>query len=186
MGKLSTYTFISLDGYYKGENNDISWNKHGQEENAFAGESANATPGGATLILGRVTYEMMASFWPTPMAAEMMPEVARGMNNARKIVFSKTLQDVSWKNTTLLKGDLFAEVKRLKETTPHDMTILGSGSIVTQLASYGLIDHFQIMLNPVTIGQGTSLFQGTPLNMKLTNTRTFPSGVILLGYDPVR
>lgn len=187
MGKLGSYTFVSLEGYYKDSDNDIRWNKHGEEENAYAGENANATPGGGTLIFGRITYEMMAAFWPTKMAAEMLPEVARGMNNARKIVFSKTLNEVSWANTTLIKGDLVSEIQKLKSSTPHDMTILGSGSIVTQLAAHNLIDSYQIMLNPIAIGGGTPLFKGInpPINLRLTNTRTFRSGVVLLCYEPV-
>jgi dihydrofolate reductase len=188
MGKLGTFTFISIDGYYKDINNDFSWNKHGPEENAFAGENVNASPGGTTLVFGRVTYEMMASFWPTPMASEMLPDVARGMNNAHKIVFSKTLKKASWENTTVVNGNLIKEIKKLKDTTPHDLTILGSGSIVTQLAGHDLIDYYQIMLNPIAIGGGTPLFTGVnpPVNLKLTNTRIFKSGVVLLCYEPIR
>jgi len=182
MRKLSTFTFISLDGYYKGENNDISWHKHGQEEGEFSAESLKAEN---TLLFGRVTYEMMAGFWPSPMAFESFPDTAEGMNKAEKIVFSKTLNSVDWKNTKLAKGDVIEEVKTLKASPGNDLTILGSGSIVTQLAEQGLIDEFQIMIDPVAIGAGKPLFKNISqqLSLKLVNSRTFKSGVVLNSYQ---
>ena len=186
MGKIGTFTFVSLDGYYKGDNNDTSWNNHGEEENAFAAENANSNPSGI-LLFGRVTYQMMAGFWPTPMAMESIPVVAKAMNASRKIVFSKTLSAATWNNTQLIKGDLISEIQKLKDTPGADVTILGSGSIITQLAAHNLIDHYQIMLNPVAIGSGTPLFKDiSRLNLKLTKTRTFKSGVVLLSYECIK
>jgi len=184
MRKLSSFTFITLDGYYKGENNDISWHKHGQEEGEFSAESLKNE---STLLFGRVTYEMMSSFWPSPMAFESFPEVAEGMNKAEKIVFSKTLNTVDWKNTKLIKGDLIEEIKTIKASPGNDLTILGSGSIVTQLADQGLIDEFQIMIDPLAIGAGTPLFQGLThsLNLRLVSSRTFKSGVVLNSYESI-
>src|SRR5689334_1931698 len=95
MAKLASFTFISLDGYYKGVNDDISWNNHGPEENEHAAQNAKANVNGA-LIFGRTTYQMMHGFWTSPMAEETMPEVAKGMNQLRKIVFSRTLNEVTW------------------------------------------------------------------------------------------
>ncbi len=185
MRKLSSFTFITLDGYYKGENNDISWHKHGQEEGEFSAESLKAEN---TLIFGRLTYQMMASFWPSPMAFESFPDVAARMNKAEKIVFSKTLDSVDWKNTKLVKDDLIEEVKTIKASPGNNLTILGSGSIVTQLAEQGLIDEFQIMIAPVAIGAGTPLFKNISqqLSLKLVNSRTFKSGVVLHSYESVQ
>ena len=101
------------------------------EWNAFVAENAN---GGGQLLFGRITYEFMASYWPTPMAVENNPVVAERMNGMPKIVFSRTLDEASWNNTTLVKGDLVAEVRKLKKDAGADMAILGSGSIVSQLA----------------------------------------------------
>ncbi|MGN7885810.1 dihydrofolate reductase family protein [Dyadobacter endophyticus] len=182
MGKLIAYNFTTLNGYFKGVDNDISWHRHGEEENGFAADNLEAK---ATLLFGRVTYEMMAGFWPTSIAADNMPEVAKGMNEAEKIVFSTSLQNVDWENTTLVKGDLLEAVRKLKAIPGKVMTILGSGSIITQLAEARLIDEYQFMIDPVAIGKGTPSFQGLTqkLDLKLTAHRVFESGVVLLSYE---
>ncbi|MCF0069280.1 dihydrofolate reductase family protein [Dyadobacter sp. CY261] len=184
MGKLIAYNFITLNGYYKGPDNDISWHRHGEEESGFASENMEAK---ATLLFGRVTYEMMASFWPTPMALEQMPDVAKGMNESEKIVFSSTLESVDWENTTIIQSDLVEAVRELKSDPDRVMTILGSGSIIAQLAEAGLIDEYQYMIDPVALGSGTPSFQGLTrkLDLKLTDSRIFKSGVVLLTYEPL-
>jgi len=186
VGKLSVFNFVTLDGYFEGpEKGNISWHKHGGEEAEYAA-SRLGTDG--TLLFGRVTYQFMASYWPTPVALENDPVVAEGMNAADKIVFSTTLEKADWSNTQIVRSDITEEVKQLKQTSGKDMTILGSGSIVTQFAEAGLIDEFQIMADPVAIGGGTSIFNGMKrkLDLKLTKTKTFESGVVLLCYEPVR
>ena len=184
MGKLIAYNFTTLNGLYKGPDNDISWHRHGAEEGAFASNNLEAR---ATLLFGRVTYEMMASWWPSPMAMESMPEVAQGMNESKKIVFSTTLDSVDWENTTLINGNLVEEVRKLKAIPGKVMTILGSGSIIGQLADAGLIDEYQFMIDPVALGDGTPSFKGLTykLDLKLTDVRKFDSGVVLLSYVPL-
>src|SRR6185295_15364577 len=131
MRKLGMFMQLSLDGYFADAMSDMSWaHKQDEEWNAFA--SANASGGGA-LLFGRVTYQMMASFWPTPAAAQTMPAVAEGMNAMPKYVASRTLKEATWRNTQIIKGDLVAEVRTLKQQAGPDITILGSGSIVAQL-----------------------------------------------------
>ncbi|OGR87935.1 MAG: dihydrofolate reductase [Elusimicrobia bacterium RIFCSPLOWO2_01_FULL_60_11] len=183
MSKLSSFTFISLDGYYKGPNGDIGWHKHGVEENEYAAEGLES---GGTLLFGRVTYELMESYWPTPLALQNDPAVAEGMNQAKKIVFSGTLKKAKWSNTKLVKENIFEEIKKMKEMPGKGMTLLGSGSILTQFAEKGLIDEYQFMVNPVVLGSGTPIFKGIKrkLDLKLTDTRTFRSGVVLLTYRP--
>lgn len=184
MGKLIAYNFTTLNGYFKGPDNDISWHRHGEEESGFASDNLEAK---ATLLFGRVTYEMMADFWPTPMAIENMPEVAKGMNEAEKIVFSTTLESADWTNTTLIKDDLVESVRKLKAIPGKVMTILGSGSIIAQLAEARLIDEYQFMIDPVAIGEGTPSFQGLTrkLDLKLIDHRVFKSGVVLLSYEAI-
>lgn len=182
MGKLSVFNFITLNGCYQGPNGDISWHRHGAEESDFAKEGANSH---STLLLGRRTYEMMAMYWPSPMALQQSPDVARGMNASPKVLFSRTLKSASWQNTRIVSADPAAEIKRMKKEGTN-MTILGSGSIVTLCAEHGLVDEYQFMVDPVLIGNGTPVAQSLSrtVNLVLTSTRAFNSGVVLLTYVP--
>jgi dihydrofolate reductase len=126
----------------------------------------------------------MAGFWPTPEAIKTDPIVAAGMNKSEKIVFSRTLQKADWNNTRLVKDDMLGEVRRLKQGAGKELTVLGSGSIVAQLAEEGLIDEYEILLNPVVLGKGKTMFEGLKkrLALKLVSTRTFGNGNVLLTY----
>ncbi len=184
--KLHCFIQVTLDGYFAGPNGDLSWahkDPGDTEWNAFVEGNAR---GGGTLVFGRLTYEMMAGYWPTPLAAQHNPVVAERMNAMTKIVFSLTLDDVSWANTTLVKGDPAAEMRKLKETAGDDMTILGSGSIVARLAEHKLIDALQIVVCPLVLGNGKRLFAGEHdrLDLTLLNTRAFGNGSVLLNYAP--
>jgi dihydrofolate reductase len=152
MRKVTSFNFITLDGNFKGPKGDIGRHRHGAEENEFASENLKYR---GTLLFGRKTYEMMASYWPTPIAIKNDPIVAEGMNNADKIVFSRTLKKVEWNNTRLVKDNIVEEIKKMKQQPGKDMTVLGSGSILTQFAEKGLIDEYQIMVDPVVLGDGT-------------------------------
>lgn len=187
MQKLIVFNHVSLDGYFVDANNDMSWahaDPNDTEWNAFVSENAG---GNGTLVFGRVTYEMMASFWPTPMALQMMPEVAAGMNQLAKIVFSKTLHAASWQNTRLIKGELASEIRKLKQESGAGLVILGSGSLVAQLAQAGLIDEYQIVVNPVALGKGRTLFEGVQrkISLKLVKARVFGNGKAVLVYESV-
>ena len=184
MPKLVVYTSVSLDGYFTDANGDMNWaHKHDPEWQAFVSENAS---GGGQLLFGRVTYDLMASFWPTALAAQSNPVVVERMNNLRKFVFSRTLDHVTWNNTTLLKGDLAAEVRKLKQEPGPDIVVMGSGSIVAQLAEAGLIDEYQIVLNPIVVGDGRTMFEGVKrkLPMKLARSRAFGNGNVVLFYEP--
>lgn len=186
MRKLIVFNHMSLDGYFVDGDSDMSWAKADPQDaewDAFV--SGNASGGGA-LVFGRITYELMASFWPTPFAIENMPIVADGMNRMPKVVFSKTLDHASWSNTTLVKSDPAAEIRKMKQAPGEDMVILGSGSIVSQLAQEGLIDEYQIVVNPIVLGKGRTMFDGVEgkLRLKLTKTWAFRNGNVLLCYEP--
>ncbi len=185
MRKLNSFTFISLNGYYKGYNEDIGWHRHGTEENEFSQESIKEE---TILLFGRVTYQMMAYYWPSSMALQNDPVVAAGMNQSEKNVFSKTLTKVEWNNTRIVKDNMIEEMRALKETPGKDLTLLGSGAILTQFAEHGLIDTYQIMLDPVAIGGGTPEFKDLQgkLDLKLVDSRVFKSGVVLLTYEPLK
>lgn len=177
---------VSLDGYYCDARGDMSF-AHKPPDDAEWQEfvSGNAS-GGGMLLFGRTTYQMMAAWWPTRAAAHAMPEVAAEMNAMPKVVFSRTLNSADWSNTTLVKVDLVGTVRQMKGEEGPDMTILGSGSIVTQLADAELIDTFQVVVNPVALGAGKSLFAGLDrqLDLVLTGTRVFKNGSVVLWHSP--
>jgi len=186
MRKLSVFNQVSVDGFFRTMDGAIDWVKDRQGDDPEFREfiSGNAS-GGGVLLFGRKTYEMMAGFWQTPMAAEQFPVVARQMNALPKIVFSKTLKEATWQNTTLLKGDLVGEVRKLKSGPGEPMAILGSGSIVAPLARAGLIDEVQFLVFPVVLGEGASMFAGVgkTLDLKLKSTRVFRNGIVSLVYE---
>jgi dihydrofolate reductase len=185
MRKLLVFNSVTLDGYFTDANGDMSWaHKNDPEWNAFVGENAK---GGGTLLFGRITYDLMVSFWPTPAAMESMPEVAEGMNNLPKVVFSRTLDKASWNNTKLVKSGLVEEVRKMKSEPGEGMVILGSGSIVSQLSEHRLIDEYQMVVNPIVLGKGRTMFDGVTkrLRMKRTKTRTFENGNVLMCYEPL-
>jgi dihydrofolate reductase len=184
MRKLIVFNMVSLDGFFVDSKGDMSWaHKHDAEWNAFV--SGNAS-GSGVLVFGRKTYELMASYWPTPMALQNSPVVAKGMNDMPKIVFSRTLDKASWNNTKLVKADLATEVRKLKEESGPDMVLLGSGSIVSQLAQENLIDEYQLAVSPIVLGEGRTLFETVKekLNLKLTKSRTFGNGTVFVCYQP--
>lgn len=187
MPKLMVFNSVSLDGYFTGANGDLSWahNRDTQDSEWQEFVSENAK-GGGRLVFGRITYQMMAGWWPTPAALQSMPVVAERMNALPKIVFSRTLPEATWSNTTLVQDDPAGAMRRLKREPGPDMVILGSGTIVSQLASEGLIDEYQLVLTPVVLGKGRTMFEGLTktLPLRQTRIRTFRNGKIFLGYEP--
>ena len=183
MRKLTVFNSVTLDGYFVDTKGDMSWaHKDDPEWNGFVADNAS---GESVLLFGRVTYEMMASWWPTPQALQSMPVVAERMNSLQKVVFSRTLDRASWSNTRLVKSDPAAAIRQMKREPGDDLVILGSGSIVAQLAQEGLIDEFPIALNPIALGAGRTMFDGIRerLHLKLTQTRSFANGNVFLRYE---
>jgi len=185
MRKINSFQFMTLNGFLQGPNGDISWHKHRKDEetNQFAEEGAQSQ---SILLFGRVTYEMMAGYWPSPMAKQNDPKIADGMNKSEKIVFSNSMKNAEWENTKVVRGDIIQKMKEMKKAPGNNMTLLGSGSILSQFAENGLIDSFQIMLDPLAIGSGVSIFSqiSKQLNFKLIDVKKFNSGVLLLNYEP--
>ena len=184
MRKLTMYISVSLDGFFASANGDMSWaHRHDPEWTAYVEDNAS---GESELMFGRITHDMMASYWPTPLAAKNSPAVAARMNAVRKIVFSRALRESPWANTTVLNGDLASEVARLKNEPGPDITILGSGTIVRQLTDARLIDDYQIVVSPIALGEGKSLFGGLKerIPLKLASSRGFSNGNVVLCYQP--
>ena len=184
MRKLIVFNLVTVDGYIADGKGDMSWaHKSDPEWNEFV--SGNAS-GGGTLVFGRVTYDLMVRYWPTPLALENNRVVAEGMNRLPKVVFSRTMDHASWSNTTLVKGNIEEAVRKMKREPGTDLVILGSGSIVTQLGQAGLIDEYQMVISPIALGEGKTMFQGMEkrLPLKLVKTRVFGNGNVLLCYEP--
>lgn len=185
MRKLILFNMVSLDGFFEGPNHDINWHNVDEEFNEFAIEQLNTID---SLVFGRVTYELMASYWPTNEALTEDPVIASKMNNLPKIVFSKTLSGVDWQNSRLVKGDAAREISKLKKKSGKDLIIFGSADLAASLIKSNLIDEFRVMVSPILLGKGIPLFKGIheKLNLKLLKTRTFSSGNVLLYYQPVK
>jgi dihydrofolate reductase len=185
MGKLVMFNNVTLDGFFAGIDGDIRWFKRDGETREYAIEMARS---GNTLLFGRVTYQLMAAYWPSPLAIQNDPSMAETMNSLPKIVFSRTLDKVDWSNTKLVKIDMPTEIRKLKQQPGKDMAILGSGSLVSQLTQQGLIDEYQFMVNPIAIGKGRTLFEGLrdKLTLRLIGTHTFSDGNVLLSYEPAK
>lgn len=182
MRKLIVFNNVSADGFFVDQGGDMSW-AHGNDPEFHAFTKENAKQGG-TLLFGRITYDLMAGYWPTPAAAQQNPEVADGMNRLPKIVFSRTMQKPQWSNTRLVTRDLPGEVSRLKEEQGTDLVVMGSGTIVSQLAQAGLVDEYQLVVVPVVLGGGRTLFEGVKerFGLKLLDSRSFPGGNLVLRY----
>jgi dihydrofolate reductase len=174
---------VTLDGFFEGPNQDISWHNVDEEFNQFAIDQLNEI---GTLLFGRITYELMASYWPTELAISDDPQVAGLMNRMPKVVFSKTLNAAEWTNTGLIKENIAEEVLKLKKQPGKEIAIFGSSNLAVSLAEHGLIDEYRMIVNPVFLGEGTALLKGIKekLNLKLVSTRTFKSGNVLLIYAP--
>jgi len=185
MRKLLVFNLVTLDGYFEGLKRDISWHNVDAEFNEYAIEMLNSVD---TLLFGRVTYELMANYWPTADAIKNDPVVADKMNMLPKIVFSKKLNHVGWNHTRLVNKNIEEEINNMKKQPGKDMVILGSGSIMSEFAQRGLIDEYRIMVNPVVLGEGKPLFKGIKgrLNLKLMKTKSFGNGNVLLYYQPER
>jgi len=184
MQTLSAFITTSLDGFFADASGDMSW-AHKSDPEWLEFVHGNAS-GGGTLLFGRVTYELMIRYWPTPTAKQQNPVVAEGMNSAKKYVFSRTLKEATWQNTTLIKSDLAGEVQKLKQQSGKGLCILGSGTIVTQLAEARLIDELQIVVGPILLGKGKTPFETVKqrLPLKLRKTRSFTNGNVIHYYGP--
>ena len=185
MRNLVVFNHVSLDGYFVGDHGDSSFAHTGNEDPEYAAWQKNNAGMKAEMVFGRVTYELMESYWPTARAKKESPEFAEAMNNSPKVVFSKKMDRADWSNTRLLKGNLASEVKKLKSESGPDLIIFGSGTIISQLAQDGLIDAYTIVVNPVVLGKGRTMFEGLSeiKKFKLGKTKTFKNGKVVLNFE---
>ncbi len=178
MRKLVVAEYVSLDGVME----EPSWTGpyFNEEVAKFQFDLLFASD---ALLLGRVTYQGFAAAWPSMTDEEGF---ADRMNSLPKFVVSTTLEEVEWNNSSLIKGNVAEEVSRLKQQPGQDILIYGSGDLVHTLMQHDLIDEYRLMVHPVVLGGGKRLFgEGSDTKaLRLVETKTFSSGVVVLSYQP--
>ena len=188
MRKLILSTNITVDGFMAGRKGELDWHfSNWNEEMAiFSLEQLDTMD---TILVGRVTYQAMANHWPSaaadPCGSKLDIEYAVRMNYLPKIVFSKTLKKVEWRNSRLVKENIKEEIIKLKQLPGENMIMWGGVSIVQAFMKMGLIDEYRIWVAPVVLGSGMPLFKGiNRQDLTLLKTKTFSNGVVLLAYSP--
>jgi len=177
---IASFIMVSLDGYFEGDKPwDIDWHQVDEEFNEFAIEQLGEFD---TLVFGRATYEGMAQYWPSEEAISSDPEIASRMNEAPKVVVSRSLAkpEPAWHNTRVVK-----EAKQLRELSKNQL-VLGSSVLTTSLMEEGMLDELRIIVAPILIGSGRSLASSATrrIPLRLRNRREFRNGNVLLTYEP--
>lgn len=182
MAKLIMWNLVTLDGFFEGPGHDISWHYDAwsadlEKLSIEQGHSAGA------LLFGRVTYELMANYWPKESGT-----IADFMNALPKHVFSRTQTHSSWNNTRMLSGDAPKIVEQLKRESAKDIYLFGSADLASSLVDRGLIDEYRIGVAPILLGSGTPLFkQGSQKkSLRLIDAKPVAKGVVILRYEQAR
>jgi len=197
MRRIMAFNRVTADGYFTSPDGKLDWVVPEPQIDKEAGEGMS---GQGAILFGRRTYEMFQAFWPHAledpgtapdphMPGRRSPEIramAVWINEAAKIVFSKTLEDVTWKNTRLIRAFDPHEVEAMKKQPGPDMLVFGSGSIASLLTEHGLIDEYRFIVGPVLLGSGRTLISGVPRSSRLDllEAKTYPSGNVMLRYAP--
>jgi|WetSurMetagenome_2_1015567.scaffolds.fasta_scaffold168602_1 dihydrofolate reductase len=184
MKRIIWFNMVTLDGFFEGLQGEIDWHHVDEEFNSFASKQLDSLD---MLLFGRVTYEMMASYWPTENAISDDPIIAEKMNTKPKIVYSTTLAKANWSNTHLVNENAIKETFRLKQKEGLDMAIFGSATLANSFLEAGLVDEIRAMVNPLLLGTGHPMFKNglEKKDLKLISTRVFDNGNVLLTYQPL-
>lgn len=179
---------VSLDGFFEGENHDLSWHNVDSEFNEFAAKQLLET---GALLFGKRTYELMFDYWPTATHSDQNDAiVANKMNSLPKYVFSHTMKKIEeykeWKDVTLINSDIENGISILKNKSGQDIAVLGSNALSVSLLELGLMDEIRIMINPIVLGNGTRFLNGikNKLAFHFESHRVFKSGNVLSIYSP--
>jgi dihydrofolate reductase len=197
MRRIVMFNRVTADGYFAGPDGNLNWVVPDPELDRSAAE-AIARSDTDTILFGRRTYELFQAFWPHALddsptspdphnAGRRSPEMrdmAIMLNDTTKLVFSRTLKEVSWKNSRLLHELDPRAIEAMKRQPGKDMIIFGSGSIVSQLTQHGLIDDYHFVVGPILLGSGRPLLSGVPksLRLDLLDAKAYPSGNVMLRY----
>ena len=193
--RVVTSTFVTIDGYMVGPDEDISWVIEGFDPEMQADIAADMSRWDV-FLLGRVTYEIFVAYWPTavpydegddvnPAEGKEDPRIIRALNERPKLVFSTTLAGSDWNNTRVVRGGLEDEVRELKRQPGKAVNVQGSASIVQALARADLIDEYHLYVHPVLLGAGTPLF-ATGLDrqdFELAHLKRYENGVAAMNYE---
>ena len=202
MRKVILSEALTLDGYFAGPHGEFDWPLADEEFERYTNDETFSNVD--TILFGRVTYEMMASYWPEALTnssgrmagadgvefavptavSNTHNEIARKMNSLQKIVFSRTLEKVEWRNSTIIREIIPEDIKKIKSQGGGDMIILGSGSVASEFAKNNLIDDYRLFVNPIVLGEGRKLFawQNSRLKLDLVGTKAFKSGAVELRF----
>jgi dihydrofolate reductase len=185
MGKIISFMHISLDGFVAGPNGEMDWIKVDEEIFDYVGKRISE---GDTALYGRVTYQMMESYWPTaadkPAASKHDIEHSAWYKRAQKVVLSKTMEGTDLANTRVISDNLPERIKEIKQLTANEILLFGSPTATHSLLQLNLIDGYWLFVNPVILGQGIPLFADVKEKIKLNllNTHQFSCGVTELNY----
>ncbi|NOU97474.1 dihydrofolate reductase [Paenibacillus sp. LMG 31456] len=187
MRKIILLMHVSLDGFVTGPNGEMDWIIHTEEEQNYVTDLLNTVDTG---LFGRVTYQMMESFWPTVPAHPVWSKSnyhakhAVWIEKTEKIVFSKTLEKVDWNNSRLVKEHIAEEIAKMKQQPGKNIVMIASPSLAQTFMQLGLIDEYRINVNPIVVGGGKPLFKNIKdrIDLTLVEAKTFSSGVVELVY----
>ena len=198
MRRIVAFNRVTADGYFAGTDEKLDWMVPDEELDRRSADSIDEG-GVGTVLFGRRTYQQFASFWPhafddsktspDPHAAGRRSEELRAManwlNEATKIVFSRTLKDVTWKNTRLIHEFNPDDVLAMKRQPGQDMIIFGSGTLASQLTEHGLIDEYHFIVTPILLGSGRPLVKDVSKHLKLNlvEAKPYKSGNVMLRYE---
>jgi dihydrofolate reductase len=186
MRKIIAIEWLSLDGYFADSDNGTDWFVSDEQTWKYLLKLFSTFD---TIILGKVTYEMFAAYWPNPNPTDPNPQVLIDfMNNSQKVVFTKSLRKVEWNNSVLMKDIILEEINKIKQSLGKNIVIFGSGSIVSQLTKSGVVDEYYFLINPVFLGSGKTLFnsENAKAKLKLLDSTKFDNGNIMLHYQAVK
>ncbi len=183
MRKLVVSTWVALDGVFDADSMETWFNPFDSEERqTYIKEVVFASD---AILVGRVTYEMLASYWPNQKHNEF--GIADRLNGMPKYVVSSSLKNAEWNNSTVIKGQVAEQVSNLKRQAGHDIVIFGSATLVQSLLPANLIDEVKLLVHPVVMGRGKRFFkEGMTARLKLVRTKPLGSGVIAVAYAPIQ
>ena len=179
MRKIIEYTLISIDGVFADAN---IWGFFDYRDDAYMRDGLGQLLSCDAMLMGRTTYESFSKTWPTP--ANNHPWAER-INSMPKYVFSSKLETAEWNNTTIVRGDVVAEVTRLKEQAGQNLLVYGHGLLGETLLKHKLLDVIDLSIHPMLLGEGRGLFrQGEKATFKFIAAKSFSKGIVKLTYEP--